>query len=715
MHRTFGLAAFLSAAILASPVHALPPKETCAIEKKAVIPLTRTLLGKIAVPARINGTDVSMELDTGASTLVTPTTAATLKLPRDTRRTRAFGTTAVLIVNNVILREIEFGGLRETYKSVPSIAVSSGLPPELESKLKIVTMSGLIGNDTLARYDVELDLGERRITLHSVTGCRGFKPEWTGTYSTIPLIANGLRRIMLPVELDGKRVSAIFDTGASQSAITKTAALRLGIKADDLAKQPKQTYSGVGDVKANLANYTFKTVKVGDDTATNMTFSVLETPLFNADMLLGLDYMKRGKFWISNATRTLHIQMQGQPAPQVAAAGRSPTEDAFNAAAKAAREGHYQLTPPAERSSSQPMPAKPASSGNGCGQTSGTRAPDCMPKPKLPPPQYAETREVDAATFRALGIANTFGLLVVVPYWRGDGGLRTGDVILQIDGKLLNSTVLAYDAISDRPTGSLVPMIVWRNGATASLQVPVVRASEDMRQHNAKISVPPAERMEAELQITRLYPKSYFPSVWWRAKVNLADMYLAQKEEIAANTEKAIEALDEVTRSAVPYLDLADTYAKLAGAYRRRAPDKTGESLENAIAALGKANTIYASNDTQRARLARGRVQFDLASAYMERKQGERADNIEHAIAAYQDALTIFTSHIAPRDWAALQNDLGLAYTLRGKGNRKENIELAIKAFTAALTYRTQQNSPADHDATSRLLVSAQAALKQIS
>ncbi len=101
----------------------------CELQKKAELKLGYTA-SLLTVEAKINGALVTLGLDTGAQTTVTPETAKTLQLAHDWRRTRVIGTTAVKIVSHVLLRDFEFAGSHFRSKSVTQILLPQQKPTE---------------------------------------------------------------------------------------------------------------------------------------------------------------------------------------------------------------------------------------------------------------------------------------------------------------------------------------------------------------------------------------------------------------------------------------------------------------------------------------------------------------------------------------------------------------------------------------------------------
>ena len=78
-------------------------------------------------------------------------------------------------------------------------------------------------------------------------------------------------------------------------------------------------------------------------------------------------------------------------------------------------------------------------------------------------------REFDAETARRLGLEEPRGLLVAEPGVAADAGLSRGDVILEVDGKRVDTTTEAQLALLPRFVGERVSLGVWREGRRVEL------------------------------------------------------------------------------------------------------------------------------------------------------------------------------------------------------------------------------------------------------
>ena len=169
-----------------------------------------------------------------------------------------------------------------------------------------VQPAGLIGGDILSQYDVEMDFPAKKMTFYRVEGCAGRFVPWTESYATIPLMRKGTRALMA-IDVDGHKLNALIDTGASGMMVKRQAALEAGVTADILAQDTASTASGVGGTPIDVRMHRFKKMVIGGQTFSNITVNVADVPLPVADMLLPTAYLKFRKVWISYSTNQLFI------------------------------------------------------------------------------------------------------------------------------------------------------------------------------------------------------------------------------------------------------------------------------------------------------------------------------------------------------------------------------------------------------------------------
>ena len=220
---------------------------------KEVASLAMTMLpdgARASVPLVINGKPVHLLVDTGAGLSSLTKAAATMidMRLRDSEGMHLVDKDGAVIHRYYLADSFQLGGL--TAKRI--IFMQSADPGE--------GLSGTIGPDLMARYDVEMDFSEQKLTYFSQDHCPGHVVHWSSDAVTQvpisltarakdyppPLPAGGIgglssdfvefemahqpsvlgKDIRTQVVLDGRTFTAVIDTGLDISTINSDAALR---------------------------------------------------------------------------------------------------------------------------------------------------------------------------------------------------------------------------------------------------------------------------------------------------------------------------------------------------------------------------------------------------------------------------------------------------------------------------------------------------------
>lgn len=280
----------------------------CVVDAKATIPL-RILGGTIIVPVEVNGVVASFVLDTGAQrSVVTPDAVARLGLARDEWvGTTMSGVGGIDRRPNANPRTLTFGGVplvRRTLSHDTSLTVAV-LP---NSRAGDTVIDGLLGRDFLSRFDLDLDMPARALTVSQVTGCAGRFLPWSGHYAAIPVSVPAEDALVLAVSIDGTPMRALLDTGASTSLIGAPGIYRLGLTSAAMSGDPANQIGGLGPRLRTVHLHRFGSIKVGEQTTDSPSIwvePVRLTPI--VDMLLGADWLAGRRVWISFATRQMFV------------------------------------------------------------------------------------------------------------------------------------------------------------------------------------------------------------------------------------------------------------------------------------------------------------------------------------------------------------------------------------------------------------------------
>jgi hypothetical protein len=202
-------------------------------------------------------------------------------------------------------------------------------------------ISGVVGGDVLAKYDIELDYAANQVILFSTDHCEGQVIHWQASAATvIPLTFRLLSGYTVPemilhMTLDGKEIRATLGTNR-ESVLDFSAAARLfGIREDspELTELP-----GAPNAPLKIYRYPFKALDAGGLIVSNPAIlirgvsaaqeraapthtqvgSIIPTrdgtSLDTADMELGIGTLEKLHLYIAREERKVYITPAGRPA-----------------------------------------------------------------------------------------------------------------------------------------------------------------------------------------------------------------------------------------------------------------------------------------------------------------------------------------------------------------------------------------------------------------
>ncbi len=210
------------------------------------------------VHSRMNGLPVDVMIDTGAMfSSVTPAVATTLNLPVEADKSLLVGGAGGTMFTSVAtVRNFQLGASRGSKILLPVLALAKHILPDGQH------LGGLIGNDILRYYDIDIDLPAQRVFLVDTFGCRVIVP-WSGALHPVAFHDAGNGTPEFPVVLDGHRLTAIIDSGAAGSFLSDYLFHASGLAATHPQIVGHRTYSGIGDETFTATLYRFDTLSFG--------------------------------------------------------------------------------------------------------------------------------------------------------------------------------------------------------------------------------------------------------------------------------------------------------------------------------------------------------------------------------------------------------------------------------------------------------------------
>ena len=280
---------------------AQPPR--CTLARATELPL-RLADGHLLVDAVLNGTPTSLIFDTGAdATVISMLAANRLSLPLiPAGRFLGVGGAGRAFV--FLTSSFQLGALHGTrLRLVASDMTMLGSADAPD---------GLLGDNFLSAYDVDLDLPDRKAVLYVASaGCThpaAALPQPLYVTPMLPRPADDLHPVV-QVGIGGQSFSASIDTGAPHTVIFADAARRLGLDIADLTQDFHFRAFGVGPDRPQAVRHVLAEMRVGDVAIHNLPVAIIDqSAMRGVDMLLGLDFLSRIHAWLSFSSHTLIMQ-----------------------------------------------------------------------------------------------------------------------------------------------------------------------------------------------------------------------------------------------------------------------------------------------------------------------------------------------------------------------------------------------------------------------
>ena len=260
------------------------------------------------IETRINDVPVSLMMDTGdAITTVTQELVDDFNLPRDAHHyTRTVGIGGRnLAVPNARLTDFRLGKYSTGPISIPVIEADLGPVPAYK---------GMVGADVLFKTDVEFDFPNKQLTFFGTTKC---SKSWRPTGSRYMPVASKRSpesgRLMIPVVINGQRLWGVLDTGATNTLIMRSAALAAGLPQNTLSGPSAGWSRDAAGVAVAQQLVRFESVSIGPEHFSNIALRVADARFGEADLLIGMDFLKNRKIWISAATGRSFVMPASRP------------------------------------------------------------------------------------------------------------------------------------------------------------------------------------------------------------------------------------------------------------------------------------------------------------------------------------------------------------------------------------------------------------------
>ncbi len=195
-------------------------REACQVTKLAEVPL-QVLANRPIVDVTFGDRPARLMLDTGAThTILTDAAFSRLGLNYDLN----ISVTSSGVAGQAIARmsqpvRVTIGGYR--LPPTPVISISSATALDAKSGI-----DGLLGVDSLAAQDLDIDMPHRKLGLYAARQCPDGPAPFAGPSVSFKSPANTRNYLYVPALADGQALSLIVDTGATSTYLSQR---RLGL------------------------------------------------------------------------------------------------------------------------------------------------------------------------------------------------------------------------------------------------------------------------------------------------------------------------------------------------------------------------------------------------------------------------------------------------------------------------------------------------------
>ena len=268
------------------------------------------LAGTPYLDAQINGKSVRMLIDTGAfKTLLTRAEIDRQQLTLTPTKEKVYGMGGQAPMFSARPDEVIIGPAR----------VRQTLFPVVEG-YDFPGYGGIIGADYLLQADLEIALADKKLKFFRGEGCDDKAlAYWDANALDVALKIPYLdSRAIVPVAVNGARLMALIDTGATVSVIDQKTAERLGFNpaSDDVRKG--RGLQGVNSKSRQTWIASFDSFAIGEEKIDHPRITVVEAAGADIDtsshqMILGRDFLRSHHVLLSTRQHRFYYSYLGGP------------------------------------------------------------------------------------------------------------------------------------------------------------------------------------------------------------------------------------------------------------------------------------------------------------------------------------------------------------------------------------------------------------------
>ena len=261
-----------------------------------------------AVDGFINDSPAPMLIDTGShKSYLTRRATDRLDLPLRMTGTYVNGVGGSSRVYGARIDSFALGPTRSR-KMTLGVIDETGMRPDFDA---------IVGADFLFQADVEIALADKQLRFFRPQGCKdSFLGYWGEGIVDVPMTGSfgDSRNQTFTVELNGVKLDAIIDSGASNSFVFVGAARKAGVNIDSPGTLKAGDAVGIGSERLAQWKAVFKTFAIGGELIRDAELGISATPQSGrlpADILLGADFLRAHRVLFAMSQKRLYIGYLG--------------------------------------------------------------------------------------------------------------------------------------------------------------------------------------------------------------------------------------------------------------------------------------------------------------------------------------------------------------------------------------------------------------------
>lgn len=184
---------------------------------------------------------------------------------------------------------------------------------------KMPSFDGILGANFLLQADLEISLAEHKLKFFRAKDCQDtYLAYWSADAMEIGFggTETGHLDPRLIVEINGTKMEAIIDTGASTTSMTRAAAERAGIKVGDANVERRGSSTGIGDARIDTWQVELDSFAIGSETIKHAHIGIRDnapqgTTYRMPEVLIGADFLRAHRVLIAMSQRRFYISYLG--------------------------------------------------------------------------------------------------------------------------------------------------------------------------------------------------------------------------------------------------------------------------------------------------------------------------------------------------------------------------------------------------------------------